>query len=218
MDINMDSEFMIHKEYMERLENTEFYKYLECNKNFDPLINPLDTIIEFYINELNFKLSNLNWTKGIFDENSTNLATDYDKYFDSNGQYKYHNFEDKKCLKQSTDISLPEDKIESTSNFNTTEEITIKPDLGEFLEFLSSLGIDLPSVDIDKELALTIKDFLERYRYSLVSYYNKLYERNSSECDYSLILEKLGLRINRINCYLEELNKSYKNDEITCLS
>ena len=81
----------------------------------------------------------------------------------------------------------------------------------EFMEFLSSLGIDLPSADIDKELALTIKDVLERYRYSLVKYYTKLYKRNSSECDYSLILEKLGLRINRTNSYLDELNKSLES-------
>ena len=127
--INMDNEFMKYEEYMERLENTEFYKYLVCNKNLEcnEYSDPLDTIVDFYINELNFKLMNLSWklrraTEGISDENSSNLATDYDKYFydkyfDSNGEYKYHNFEDKKCLKESTDTSLPADKIESTSNF-----------------------------------------------------------------------------------------------------
>ena len=120
--INMDNEFMKYEEYMERLENTEFYKYLVCNKNLEcnEYSDPLDTIVDFYINELNFKLRNIDCklrraTEGISDENSSNLATDYDKYFDRKGQYKYHNFEDKKCLKESTDTSLPADKIESTS-------------------------------------------------------------------------------------------------------
>lgn len=84
-------------------------------------------------------------------------------------------------------------------------------------QYLASLlvkeRVKKAGLKIDKELALTIKDFLERYKYSLVKYYNKLYKRNSSECDYSLILEELSLRINRTNCYLEELDKALESSE-----
>ena len=219
---NMYGKFIKHKENLESLKNTEFYKYLECNENSDPL----DTILDFYINELNFKLLNPSWklrraTEGISDENSSNLATDYDKYFDSNGEYKYSysNSEDKKCLKESTDTSLPEDKIESTSNFNTTESnfnttegIIIKPDL---MEFLSSIGIDLPSANIDEGMASIIKDFLECNVVIYNEYlgYIKFHLRTILTSDYISITEKLSFRIDKTSYYLEELNKSIKSSE-----
>ena len=243
--LEMINEFAILKSEWglteENLEKVKFYKNLTYFKNLENNNYPFRTVVDYYYHELTHKIKDADEERerierakevmyngrspfinrgymhyGYDGRHAPGRYCSFRDYPKDNVRYvRYPNDKDKKYLEQSTDTSLPADKIESTSNLNTsnlntTEEITIKPDL---MLFLSSFSIDLPSANIDKRLALAIKDFLERDRCSYMDYYDELYKRNSSKCDYSSILQKLGLRIDRTNYYLEKLNKSIESSE-----
>lgn len=82
-------------------------------------------------------------------------------------------------------------------------------------DFLISLGIELPSTSITKELGYDIKRFLEDEERALIDLYGKLWELNHPEGVKpdathveSIDIKKLRNEIDKFNSFIAELNKS----------
>ena len=176
---------------LENLKSSKFYKYIGNEEN---LMNTY-TVVDVYIQELKYKILEL--------EEKVDKKYGYKRKERS----KYNGVKrDKSSLESLYKLEEEIAGDDISNKFNISSQLR---------DFLISLGIELPSTSITKELGYDIKRFLEYEERALLDLYGKLWELNHPEGVKpdathveSLDIKKLRNEIDKLNSSIAELNKS----------
>lgn len=184
-------EWELTERNLENLNISKFYKYIGNEEN----LMYMNTVVDVYIEELKYKI------------------LEFEEKVDKKYGYKRRERSKYKGVKRDTSSLESLYKLEEELD---GDDISNKFNISSQLrDFLISLGIELPSNSITKELGYNIKCLLVEKERSLLDLYGKLWELNHPEGVKpgaahveSIDRKKLLDKIDQLNSFIAELNKS----------